>query len=650
MSTNKRVLVLTLVLLSAMATIPFFAAYANADRQVGVTIDGQQLVFEEQEPVVQGNHLLVPVREVFEHLGFDVTWNNSLRMARLEYDGMVIIIPENTSSFVVNNRIITPDVQQRMIDGRMMMPLRAVTEAVGGTVQWSSGNRVAEVFIHTSPVATPIPESTVPTPSIAPQPTVAPTPIATSAPIPVPTQLPIPLPTPEPTPQATVTPTISPSPAPDSDVDTSLSYDYYYEYSPASSPVPADIATPVASPAPGVTTTQTIPPVANFQGRLSPISGGRNHSMAITSDGRLFGWGSNFSGQLGDGTISTARVAPGGGHLPPGTASGPGNNDRSTPVYIMSNVLVVHAAESPPSFPEVQGARENSLTFAITSDNNLWAWGGGIWDWHVHNMTTSATRNAQPTVDTTRPVHIMDNVLEISSRYYYTFVIRTDNTLWGWAPHGNVIGAPEGTTGITHLMDNVVSVAAGENHVLAIDTNGTLWAWGNNDFGQLGDGTTYFRNSPVRILENVMQVSAGVNHSMAITTDGRLWGWGINRGGQVGDGTLLNRHQPTHIKDNVVAISAGIGRTLSITEDGAMWGWGSHMPDGNGGIIERLNMPRRIMENIAYVCTTNGSHLMAVSASGDLWTWGLNRYAQLGNDSFQNSHVFIPVLENMLLP
>ena len=86
-----------------------------------------------------------------------------------------------------------------------------------------------------------------------------------------------------------------------------------------------------------------------------------------------------------------------------------------------------------------------------------------------------------------------------------------------------------GLTGIT-------AVASGEQHSLAVKNDGTVWAWGYNGRGELGDGTTTQRSSPVLVsgLTGVMAVEAGEFHSLAIKSDGTVWAWGYNGDGELG--------------------------------------------------------------------------------------------------------------------
>ncbi len=93
-----------------------------------------------------------------------------------------------------------------------------------------------------------------------------------------------------------------------------------------------------------------------------------------------------------------------------------------------------------------------------------------------------------------------------------------------------------------------------------LKSDGTVWAWGNNDYGQLGDGTTTFSLSPVQVkdptnpsgfLTGVTAIAAGWAHSVALKSDGSAWGWGNNQSGQLGDGTTTNHLTPVLAMTNL---------------------------------------------------------------------------------------------------
>ena len=92
-----------------------------------------------------------------------------------------------------------------------------------------------------------------------------------------------------------------------------------------------------------------------------------------------------------------------------------------------------------------------------------------------------------------------------------------------------------------------VSCNCGGSNTAAIKLNGTLWTWGRNDYGQLGDNTRISKSSPVQTIAggtNWSSVGCGQGHVVAIKTDGTLWTWGFNNYGQLGDGTSINKSSP----------------------------------------------------------------------------------------------------------
>jgi len=223
---NNKLLSIALALIMALTLliIPLRGTYADAQASapVSVTVDGQLVLFPDQRPIMVENRVLVPVRGVFEKMGFTISWDDVNRIARLERSDVLIIIPADLSSFVVNSQIVSPVVPQRIVNNRLMLPLRYVAEAAFGTANWDPVNRVAMITTGGTPTPTPVPTPT-PTPVPTPAPTPTPTPYPTPTPEPeepTPTPLPEePTPTPEPTPEPTPppyepTPTPSPSPPP----------------------------------------------------------------------------------------------------------------------------------------------------------------------------------------------------------------------------------------------------------------------------------------------------------------------------------------------------------------------------------------------------------------------------------------------------
>ena len=143
--TTRRILILTLAMLLAFSFTFATVAFANTP-QVSVTVDGERVVFEDQQPVIVDGRTLVPVRGVFEHVGFEVDWDYDERVATLTSDDYEVIIPAGSATFTTNGVSHTLDVPAQIIGNRTMLPIRAVLESVGYNVYWDHANRTVIVL------------------------------------------------------------------------------------------------------------------------------------------------------------------------------------------------------------------------------------------------------------------------------------------------------------------------------------------------------------------------------------------------------------------------------------------------------------------------------------------------------------------------
>jgi len=230
----------------------------------------------------------------------------------------------------------------------------------------------------------------------------------------------------------------------------------------------------------------------------------------------------------------------------------------------------------------------------------------------------------------------------------HTAAIKTDGTLWTWGL---------GTAGI--LGDNTTisksspvqtvsggtnwkQVATGTSIIAAIKTDGTLWAWGTNTDGQLGDNTTTSKSSPVQTVAagtNWKQVIAGTTGIFAIKTDGTLWLWGTNTSGPLGDNTTISKSSPVQTVSggtNWKQVAAGSSLIAAIKTDGTLWTWGLNQYGqlGDNTIINRSSPVQTVSGGTNWKQVATGlAHISAIKTDGTLWLWGANSNGQLGDNT-----------------
>ena len=171
------------------------------------------------------------------------------------------------------------------------------------------------------------------------------------------------------------------------------------------------------------------------------------------------------------------------------------------------------------------------------------------------------------------------------------------------------------------------TVSVGLRHSMAIKADGSLWAWGDNNRGQLGDGTTEDRTIPVKVMDDAASVSAGTNYTAAIKTDGSLWAWGTNSAGQLGTGEMDSDVHPIPIKimDDVAAVSPSQWYALAVKTDMSLWIWGyiDVIPFDGRDLASSCLAPVKIMDNVTAVCA-DYNQITAIKTDGSLWVWWTN--------------------------
>ncbi|MBW2737066.1 MAG: chromosome condensation regulator RCC1 [Deltaproteobacteria bacterium] len=285
------------------------------------------------------------------------------------------------------------------------------------------------------------------------------------------------------------------------------------------------------------------------------ISLGRLHSCALRATGRVVCWGGNSFGALGDGTGAEAHV----------------------PVEVnLQNVAAVSAGRY--------------HTCAMLSSGGVRCWGLND-DGQLGNDSTENTRSPVT-------VALMDDAKAISAAAVHSCALRATGKVVCWG--SNSSGRLGDGSALAHSLvpvevvglSDVSLLAANRNHTCAVVDGGRVFCWGANPFGQLGDGTIIPHTTPVLVTSLNQTLGLAVrtwDHCVALRVGGEVVAWGRNDYGQLGDGTFEERHSPVVATGslNAVAIGAGHQHSCLITRLGAVYCWGKNGSGqlGDGTII-----------------------------------------------------------------
>lgn len=329
------------------------------------------------------------------------------------------------------------------------------------------------------------------------------------------------------------------------------------------------------------------------------VAGGRFHSLVICEDSTIWSFGRN---QLNNGQLGL-------GHY----------NEMTVPAQI-------------PSLKGMISVTADNWSIALKSDGTVWRWGpySGANPTHTPSMISGLT-----------------NIIKVKSKLIHLVAIKNDNTVWTWGyndkgqlGHNGLGDVPMQVPGITGVID----IAGGYFHTMALKNDGTVWAWGENLDGQLGDGTdSNNRHTPMQVsnLTNVIAIAAGGYHSLALKSDGTVWAWGRNSNGQLGDGSTSKRLTPVQVAgglNNVKSISAGDAYSIALRNDGTAMSWGSNGYGqlGIGNDITRTTPALVSGFSNCMEIDAGDEHTLAIKNDGSLWAWGNNLYRRLGDGTTTN--------------
>ncbi|MBN2412086.1 T9SS type A sorting domain-containing protein [candidate division KSB1 bacterium] len=280
--------------------------------------------------------------------------------------------------------------------------------------------------------------------------------------------------------------------------------------------------------------------------KITAVSLGYVHSIALAADGTVYSWGCNSHGRLGDNTITWSDT-------PVRVLKGVYNGTTYLGDDINNKITAV--------------ALGGSHSIALAEDGTLYSWGNNS-NGQLGDNTTSQ-REA--------PVRVLK-------------------------------GDYNGTTYLGDAGNNkIIAIALSEYNSIALAEDGTVYTWGNNNFGQIGDDTTIKRETPVRVLKGayngttylgddsnnkIVAVATGYCYCIALAEDGTVYSWGYNGNGRLGDNTTTQQETPvrvlkgaydgtTYLGDNssnkITSVTAGYAHVMALTADGTVYSWGDNL-------------------------------------------------------------------------
>ena len=386
---------------------------------------------------------------------------------------------------------------------------------------------------------------------------------------------------------------------------------------------------------------------STFLSDVISIAAGGQHNLALKSDGRVWAWGRNSEGQLGDGTTT----------------------QRNTPVQVsgLNDVVAI--------------AGGGSHTIALKSDGTVWTWGRNNSGGQLGDGTTTQRNTPVQVCDSgaipscsSLNQNVLSNVVAIAAGGSHSIALKSDGTVWTWG--FNAVGQLGVGPGI-HLIPiqvsavtDVVAIAGGNEHTIVLKSDGTVFTWGRNFDGQLGIGTfSSGFSTPVQVsgLTDVVAIAGGAWHNIVLKNDGTVFTWGRNFEGQLGDGTHNYSPAPVQVIGlaNVAAIAGGGFHTITQKSDGAVHTWGKNffgqLGDGIAGINSKSTTPIQVCdEGETAPCSTFLSDVKAIaggsrhtialkidgvsSINSTVFTWGDNVLGQLGTGTAK------PLLPGSLTP
>ena len=325
-------------------------------------------------------------------------------------------------------------------------------------------------------------------------------------------------------------------------------------------------------------------------------------TCALTSSSAAYCWGSNYYGQLGNGTTT--------------------NSNRPVAVTMPTGV----------TFSAIAVGVYQSC--ALSTTGSAYCWGANS----AGELGTGTTTASNVPMAVTMPAGVTFTAIVAANSLSCALATTGTVYCWGIAPHG---------TSYTPLAVNmqgvsVTTIAAGWSNICALTASGAAYCWGFNTVGQIGDGTTTYRSNPVAVTRpsgvSFKAISSGSDHTCAITTTNTAYCWGKNSNGSLGNGTTTNSTTPVAVTMptgvSFTSIKVGYIFTCALTTTGTAycWGYSNNGQLGNGTTNSSTTPVAVTMPTgVSFSAISNGWNVTcALATTGTAYCWGENQGGQLG--------------------
>ncbi len=392
----------------------------------------------------------------------------------------------------------------------------------------------------------------------------------------------------------------------------------------------------------GTTNDHASPVTVSDLSGVTTLSVGDQHACARLLDSTIRCWGSNGSGRLGDGT-ATERHAPTavtgitaadsvtagsnhtcarlvGGALRCWGDNGGGQLGYTTPAN--RSTIPVHVAGISTAIAIGPGDRH---TCVVLADHTVRCWGS-----NDAGQLGDGTKNGGPV-----PVKVegVSTAVAVGGGMWYSCALLSGGSVACW---GDALVSPSTTARTIPGITDATQISAGRHHACAVLGDKTVRCWGRNAEGELGDGSTYDRSTPVKVygLANAVAVSAGAYHTCALLADHTVRCWGGNNQGELGDGTATQRLLPVSVTGvtTAIAIEVGTGHSCAVLTDHTVrcWGDGTYGQLGDGQHSSKT--PIAVPGIDAATSISAGEvHTCAGLSDGTVACWGDNSAGQVGD-------------------